>query len=162
MKKHEARKCELCGVGERVPFAYTTKRELDGRTYSGEVPATRCNKCGEELVGGPGLVLFDDALTATLAKSGNVGPRGFRWLRGRAQLEAKRLAELLDVTAGSVSRWEHGKQALDRRAVALVSALALDALDGAGRTRGILEALAAGKKGPRRVKIDVGEVSRAK
>lgn len=158
MKKPETSLCGLCGVGKCEPHGYIMKREIDGRTYSGEVPATKCSKCGEVLISGPGLMHFDDALTATLARSGQIGPRGFRWLRGRARLEAKRLAELLDVTAGSVSRWENGKQALDRRAVVIVSALALDALDGADRTRGILEAFASGKKVPRRIRIEVGAV----
>ena len=88
-------------------------------------------------------------------RSGAAGAQGFRWLRGRARVESQRLAELLDVSPGTVSRWEHGKQRLDRRAVALVSALALDALDGAGRTRGILEALAAKKRPAKRVRLSV-------
>jgi DNA-binding transcriptional regulator YiaG len=157
MKKRIAT-CGLCGVGERVPFGYSMKREFDGRTYSGEVPATRCNKCDEVLISGPGLGLFERALTAELARSGTIGPQAFRWLRRYAGLKGMDLAALLDVTPMQVSRWENGKKPLERRAIALVSALALEHLEGRTFTRGILESLAAGKKGPRRVKIDVGEV----
>ncbi len=65
------------------------------------------------------------------------------------------LAELLDVTPGTVSRWENGKQSLDRRAVALVYALALEAQGGRAAALDLLEALAAGKKPSKRVRLDV-------
>jgi len=159
MKKRRSKKCELCGVGERVPFAYLVKREIDGRTYTAEVPATRCNKCGEVLISGPGLVLFDSALTVQLARSGSIGPRGFRWLRGRAGLEAKKLAALLDVSPGTVSRWENGKKPLERRAVALVASLALEALGEPASTRDLLGQLASGRKPGRRVRLDVPRVA---
>ena len=155
MKKTRANKCEQCKAGARVPFAFVVKRQLDGRAFSGEVPATRCDNCGEELVSGPGLGLFDNALTAQLARSGMVGPQGFRWLRGRAGLEAKQLAVLLDVSPGTVSRWENGKKPLERRAVALVATLALEALGERADTRGLLGQLASGRKPARRVRLDV-------
>jgi DNA-binding transcriptional regulator YiaG len=159
MKKKRAKKCEQCGAGEPKPFAYVVKRELDGRTYTGEVAATRCSKCGEELVSGPGMVIFDNALTAQLARSGAIGPMGFRWLRGRAALEAKQLAALLDVSPGTVSRWENGRKPLERRAVALVAALALEASGEHARTRELLGRLASGRKPARRVRLDVSRAA---
>ncbi len=94
-------------------------------------------------------------MTGELARSGTVGPQAFRWLRNAARLPLVRLAELLDVTPGTVSRWENGKQLLDRRAVALVSALALEAQGGRAVALDLLEALAAGKKPFERVRLDV-------
>jgi transcriptional regulator with XRE-family HTH domain len=70
-----------------------------------------------------------------------------------------RLAELLDVTPMQVSRWENGRKPLERRAVALVSALALEQLDGKAATRAVLESLAAGKKLPKSVRIDLNAAS---
>ena len=66
-----------------------------------------------------------------------------------------RLAELLDVTPMQVSRWENGRKPLERRAVALVSALALEQIEGRAATRAVLEALAAGKKLPKKVRLDL-------
>ena len=100
------------------------------------------------------MLAFDHALTGDLARSGAVGPQGFRWLRKAARLPSVRLAELLDVTPGTVSRWENGKQALDRRAVALVAALALEAQGDRAAALDLLEALAAGKPS-KRVRLDV-------
>jgi DNA-binding transcriptional regulator YiaG len=155
MKKTRTEKCEHCGEGKRVPFPFLVKRQLDAQAFSGEVPATRCDNCGEELVSGPGLGLFDSALTARLARSGSIGPQGFRWLRGRAGLEAKQLAALLDVSPGTVSRWENGKKPLERRAVALVASLALEALGEHTSTRDLLGQLASARKPARRVRLDI-------
>jgi len=88
-----------------------------------------------------------------------VGPEGFRWLRKAAGLKAVRLAELLDVTPMQVSRWENGRKPLERRAVALVSALALEQVEGKAAARAVLEALAARKKVPRTVRLDVNAAS---
>jgi DNA-binding transcriptional regulator YiaG len=158
MKKLPDR-CEFCGLGKRVPFEYLMKREIDGRSFSGVVPATRCNKCGEELISGPWLGAFDTALTAQLARSGAVGPRGFRWLRGRAGLESRQLAALLDVSPGTVSRWENGKKPLERRAVALVAALALEALGEPAHTRELLGKLASERKPARRVRLELRQTA---
>ena len=53
------------------------------------------------------------------------------------------------------SRWENGKQPLDRRAVALVSALALEAQGSRAVALDLLEALATRKKPSKRVRLDV-------
>ncbi len=106
------------------------------------------------------MLAFDRALTGELARSGAVGPQGFRWLRKAARLPSVRLAQLLDVTPGTVSRWENGKQPLDRRAVALVSALALEAQGGRAVALDLLEALAARKKPSKRVRLDVSAPGR--
>jgi hypothetical protein len=69
--------------------------------------------------------------------------------------QGARLAELLDVTPMQVSRCENGRKPLERRAVALVSALALEQLEGKPSTLAVLEALAASKKRPKSVRFDV-------
>lgn len=85
-----------------------------------------------------------------------MGPEGFRWLRKAAHLKGNELAALLDLTPMQVSRWENGKKPLERRAVALVSALVLERIEGKPATRDVLDRLAAGKRPPRRVKLTLG------
>ena len=58
-----------------------------------------------------------------------------------------------------VSRWENSRKPLERRAVALVSALALEQVEGKAAARAVLEALAARKKVPRTVRLDVNAAS---
>ena len=147
-------KCPRCGNKAFEPATYVARRDLDGRHFTGDVPARKCTSCGELLISGPGLGAFERAITLELARGGEVGPEGFRWLRKAAGLKAVRLAELLDVTPMQVSRWENGRKPLERRAVALVSALALE-VEGKAATRAVLEALATRKKVSRSVRLDV-------
>ena len=147
-------RCGNCGKTALVKVPYTFKRELDGRTFAGEVAGRRCEACGETRVSGPGALAFERALVAELAR-GEVGPQGFRFLRRAAGLQASRLAELLDVTPGTISRWENGKKPLERRAVALVASLALEAQGDRAATRDLLERLASRRKPPRRVVLGV-------
>jgi DNA-binding transcriptional regulator YiaG len=97
---------------------------------------------------------FERALVAELAR-GEVGPQGFSFLRRAAGLQASRLAALLDVTPGTVSRWENGRKPRERRAVALAAALALEAQGDRAATRDLLERLAARRKQPKRVLLGV-------
>jgi len=148
-------RCPACGKTTLQPATYTARRDLDGRRFTAGVPARKCSSCGELLISGPGMAAFERAVTLELARGGEVGPEGFRWLRKAAGLKAVRLAELLDVTSMQVSRWENGHKPLERRAVALVSALALEQLEGKAATRAVLEALASSKKRPKSVRLDV-------
>jgi hypothetical protein len=154
MKKTQ---CPTCGErGLFRPVAYAAKRDLDGRRYSAEVPARACPHCGEQLVSGPGMLLFEGALVCELARAGSLGPEGFRWLRRYAGLKAIDLAPLLGVSAVQVSRWENGKQPLERRAVALVSTLALEQQGGRPAALDVLRALAAPKrKVPKAVRLSL-------
>jgi DNA-binding transcriptional regulator YiaG len=88
---------------------YALKRELDGRTFAGDLAATRCEARRQTRVSGPMALAFEKALVAELAR-GEVGPEGSRFLRRAAGLQASRLAELFDVTPGTISRWENRKQ----------------------------------------------------
>src|SRR5207248_10456009 len=148
-------RCPTCGKTTFQPATYAARRDLDGRRFTGSVPARKCKSCGELLISGPGLAAFERAITLDLARGGEVGPEGFRWLRKVAGLKAVRLAELLDVTPMQVSRWENGRKPLERRAVALVSALALEQVEGKAATRAVLKALATRKKVSRSVRLDV-------
>jgi DNA-binding transcriptional regulator YiaG len=148
-------KCPTCGKTVFEPATYVARRDLDGRRFTADVPARKCASCGELLISGPGMGAFERAVTLELARGGGVGPEAFRWLRKAAGLKAVRLAELLDITPMQVSRWENGRKPLERRAVALVSALALEQVEGTAATRTVLEALAAGKKPPRNVRLNL-------
>ena len=62
--------------------------------------------------------------------------------------------------ARAVWSLENGRKPLERRAVALVSALALEQIEGKAATRAVLEALAASKKRPKSVRFDVSAAAR--
>ena len=83
------------------------RRKIAGRTYSVEVPV-RVADDGEEVVDGEVAVAADLAIAAAIAADGPVAGETFSWMRRAAGLQAKFLAELLDVRPESVSRWERG------------------------------------------------------
>src|SRR2546421_10657867 len=151
-------KCPKCGKTAFEPATYAARRDVDGRRFTGDVPARKCTSCGELLISGPGLDAFERAITLELARGGEV-PRASAGCARPLGLKAVRLAELLDVTPMQVSRWENGRKPLERRAVALVSALALEQVEGKAAARAVLEALAARKKVPRTVRLDVNAAS---
>src|SRR5437763_3931447 len=128
-------RCPACGKTAFQRITYAARRDLDGRRFTADVPVRRCTSCGELLISGPDMAAFERAITLELARGGEVGAEGFRWLRKATGLKAVRLAELLDLTPMQVSRWENGRKPLERRAVALVSALALEQADGKVATR---------------------------
>src|SRR2546421_10648005 len=101
-------------------------------------PARKCTSCGELLISGPGLGAFERAITLELARGGEVGPEGFRWLRKAAGLKAVRLAELLDFTPLRGSRWENGRKPLGRGAGALGPAPAPEQGEGQAGTGAVL------------------------
>jgi DNA-binding transcriptional regulator YiaG len=146
------KRCTRCRSTDSREETFAYVRRIDGTTFKADVAAERCVACGEVLVSGPGLLAAERALTARLARS-TVGPQGFRWLRRAAGLQAVQLAALLDVSPGTVSRWENGKKPLERRAAALVAALALEAAGESANTRELLSHLARGRKPPRRVHL---------
>lgn len=147
-------RCPRCDAPEFGPALHAYVREVDGRIFKAELEARRCAKCGEELVLREALLAADRALTAALA-SGPVGPEGFQWLRRAAGLAAQDLAGLMDLTPGTVSRWENSKKPLERRAVAIVAALALEALGEPANLRAVLDNLASDPKPAKRVRLDV-------
>ncbi len=151
-------RCGNCGKAALVEASHTLKRVLDGRTFSGGLTATHCEACGQTRVSGPAALAFERAFVADFAR-GEVGPQGFRFLRRAAGLQASRLAELLDITPGTVSRWENGRKPFERRAVALVAALALEAQGPRAATNELLERLAARRKPPRRVLLRISSGS---
>lgn len=103
----------------------TLKRKIAGRTYSVEVPV-RIAADGEEVVDGAVAASADLAVAAAIAAEGPVSGETFSWMRRAIGLQAKVLAELLDVRPESVSRWERGERPMDRAAWLLLADLILE------------------------------------
>lgn len=111
------------------------RRKIAGRTYSIEVPV-RVADDGEQVVDGEVAVAADLAIAAAIASDGPVAGETFSWMRRAVGLQAKVLAELLDVRPESVSRWERGERPMDRAAWLLLADLILER---AGRRLPVLD-----------------------
>ncbi len=128
------------------------KRKIAGRTYSVDVPV-RVAEDGEEVIDGAAAADADLAIAASMAADGPVLGETFAWMRRALGLQAKVLAELLDVRPESVSRWERGERPMDRAAWLLVADLVLER---AGKRLPLLELMtriAAGTLPPKQVRV---------
>jgi len=90
-----------------------------------------------------------------LADDGARSAEAFRFMRKALGLQAVALAELLDSTPETISRWEHGKRPVDARAFALLGVMVADRIAGRNDTRARLEALRSPSKVPHTVTLEV-------
>ncbi|HJW74668.1 MAG: hypothetical protein A2138_18745 [Deltaproteobacteria bacterium RBG_16_71_12] len=132
----------------------TIHRKIAGRSYAVEVPVHAAAD-GEQVVKGKDLAAADLSIAAAIAGDGPVLGETFSWMRRAIGLQAKHLAELLDVRPESVSRWERGQRPMDRAAWLLLAKLLLDK---AGREMPALELMskiAAQTQPPKQIKVQM-------
>ncbi len=136
-----SKRCFNCKSTELVAAEHEDRIEVAGHKFTRSIPALRCARCGEETMKGADIEAFELEVAAELARHGELPADAFRFARRTLGMRAVDLAELLDVTAETVSRWENGKQAIDRRAAALLSSMVLDREEGRTSTLDRLKAL---------------------
>jgi putative zinc finger/helix-turn-helix YgiT family protein len=129
---------------------------VDGRKFKAELAAKVCSKCGESLVGIEELDRFAVAVAVALAGAGTRSGAAIRAMRKGIGLSATALAELLDVSMETISRWEHGDREAPRPTVAILEAMVLDHAAGSTATADRLRVLG---KGPRLAKVVHVELS---
>lgn len=134
-------RCTLCKKPLR---SATTDYPLNvgDKTVTVKIPAQRCTGCGDVFTS------FDDMQRAALAVaeavilSGQRTGASFRFLRKTLGLRANELAEKLDTTPETVSRWERGKRPLDMRTWTSLAFLLVGAINRHSRSREQLDAAA--------------------
>jgi DNA-binding transcriptional regulator YiaG len=136
-----------------VATAVDIKRKVAGRTFKSAIPAIKCAECGEETYAGPDLAAFDLAVAGELASHGVATGEAFSFMRRALGMKALELAELLDVSPETVSRWEHGKLPLERGPVALLTAMVLDRVADTTTTVDRLRALRKPRRLPKLVRL---------
>jgi DNA-binding transcriptional regulator YiaG len=115
--------------------------EVAQHTFVSQLPVRRCRACGETYVQPDALERFELLVAVKLVQSGENSGEVLRFLRKTLPLRAVDLAELLDVTPETVSRWETGKLPVERRALALLGSLVVDKHEGRTSTLERLRAL---------------------
>ena len=136
-----ARRCFNCKSTELVAAKHEDRLEVAGHKFTRSIPTLRCSRCGEETMKGADIEAFELEVAAELARHGELPADAFRFMRRTLGMKAADLADLLDVTAETVSRWENEKQAIERRAAALLSSMVLDKLEGRTSTLDQLRAI---------------------
>jgi putative zinc finger/helix-turn-helix YgiT family protein len=146
------KRCMRCEGEKLVASETELSRKLAGRTFKVAVPARRCAGCGEQYISQKAGVSGELAIAEKLAQAGVVAGDAFQ-LRKALALPAVELAALMDVTPETMSRWEHGKLPVERRAIALLSAMVLDRVEGRTMTLDRLQALQKPSRLPKLVRL---------
>jgi putative zinc finger/helix-turn-helix YgiT family protein len=119
-------RCVKCGSDQIGESTEPDTLAIAGQTFTADVPALRCAACGAVFFDGPALGEFEHAAARELARHGPATGETFRFMRKALGVRAVDLAELLDVTPETISRWETGKLAMARTAWVTLSSLVLD------------------------------------
>ncbi len=113
------------------------------------VSAAKCAACGVSYLSGPDLERADLVAAAEAMRRGVREGPALRFARKALGLRATELADLLDVSAETVSRWENGHRLAERSVWNTLAGLVGDALEGSTATCDRLRAFA-GSQTPRR------------
>lgn len=148
-------KCFACGGDRMAQTTREVRKRVAGRTFVAVEPVEVCGACGEITVDARAVHAFELAIAKALADAGPRSGEELKLMRKALELRADELAELLDVTRETVSRWENDKQPLERRAVALVSELVVDRIEGRTRTLDRLRALRAPPRLAKTVRVEL-------
>jgi putative zinc finger/helix-turn-helix YgiT family protein len=159
MKKTTAKRaapktCVLCEKGKLATGLVKMKRSVAGHVFVTRVSALKCDACGEAQIQGSELERFDLLVARDLLAS-KPDAEAFKFARKALGLTGKDLAALLDVTPESISRWETGKHAVDRRGWTLVGLMVDNRLAGSSATMDALRRAAKPTKLPDRVEVKV-------
>jgi DNA-binding XRE family transcriptional regulator len=144
-------KCIKCG-GKRLKSSLASNRiEISGITFTGEVAAMECVKCGERYTRLDDVGGFELAVAERLASLGVRTGTAFKFMRKALGLRAVDLAELLDVAAETVSRWETSEP--EAHVFALLGSIVTDRIEGRDTTIKRLRAIYSTRRKPMRIRV---------
>lgn len=133
-------RCAKCKGSEFVSAKETISQEVDGCTFEMEIPIAVCAECNNTYYyDADVLEHFELAIANWFANTGQSSGAVFRFMRRALGIKAAKLANLFSVTPETISRWETGKRQMERRAIALLSAIVSDRYEGSNRVLEMLE-----------------------
>jgi putative zinc finger/helix-turn-helix YgiT family protein len=140
-------KCVMCGeLGTLEAAREQLPQTVAGIEFRAELAIERCTACGERYYALNDLAAMELAIAVELAALGVCTPESFKYIRKTLGFRASDVAELLDVTDQTVSRWERGATTVDHTAFAVLAALASDRRKGSTEMLDRLAAVRAPKQ----------------
>jgi putative zinc finger/helix-turn-helix YgiT family protein len=119
-------RCTECESDQLVQGTAPDTLTVGGQTFTADLPVVRCEACGAVFFDGPAVGEFERAVARELAQRGPATGETFRFMRKALGMRAADLAEMLDVTPETLSRWETGKLPMGRTSWLTLSSLVLD------------------------------------
>src|SRR3954467_14646614 len=139
--KSVKRKCSRCGKPALRAKKHPAIRTVAGHSFKATVPALVCASCGAVYFNGIALGDFDLAVANKLARAGVSDGEAIKFMRKAVGLPAVTLAELLDTSPETVSRWERGVSHIDRAAFAILAGIVMEKTEDRSDTLERLRAL---------------------
>jgi putative zinc finger/helix-turn-helix YgiT family protein len=149
------KRCIECAREHLVETTELEKLIVAGRTFTADVPALRCQGCRKSYLDGPAVEAFELAVARELATQGPASGETFRFMRKTVGMRAADLAELLDVTPETISRWETGKLDVARAAWATLADIVVEQSEGRSRMLDRLRSLREPKKLAKAVRLEL-------
>src|SRR6202022_478756 len=150
------RKCSRCGNRGLHAKKRPAIRTVAGHSFKASVPELVCDSCGAVYFNGPALGDFDLAVANRLARAGISDGEAIKFMRKAVGLPAVTLADLLDTSPETVSRWERGVSHIDRAAFAILAGIVMEKSDHRSDTLERLRALRHPARLGQLVQIDAG------
>lgn len=153
------RRCAQCGSEDLRIKNVEDKIELEVAPKQTAVfvrqdmPAVVCEKCGESYFGSSDVGDFELQVAMEAGSRGFIHGPVLRFMRTAIGLSAKELANMLDITAETVSRWENGRTTIPKTVFIVVTALVEDHAAKRTNTRERLEAVCRDQDVPTQIKI---------
>jgi DNA-binding transcriptional regulator YiaG len=117
--------CGRCKKERVVQITLDDNMDVCGHTFTAQLPAEKCEACGQIAIQGHDMKLFELRVAIELAKAGVRSAEAFRFLRKAVGLDEAGLAELLDVPEEFIGYWDRGDWPVDPRAQAVLCSLVL-------------------------------------
>ncbi len=129
-------KCPDCGRATLRTVNEPQTRSVAGRTFMAFLPTSKCSGrgCGASYYDGAVGIRFDLAIAAELVRLGASEGEAFKHMRKAVGLKNTDMADLLDVDAVTLSRWETGKHPVPRAELATLGAIVAEAVLGSKAT----------------------------
>lgn len=149
---------KTCGRCERervVDISIDDSIDAGGYTFTAQIPAEKCEVCGQIVIQGHDLKLFELRVAVELAKAGVRESGVFQFLRKAIAMEAGGLAHILDVPEEFIGYWERGEWPIDPRAQAVLCSLVLGKLEHRPATLDCLGVLREPRRLARKVRVSL-------
>ncbi len=141
-------RCVMCGHNPLRAGTVDETVLVGTLRFIAQLPALVCPSCGEDLVSAETMRGLEQGVAEALACDGVRTPEAFRYMRKAIGLKAVDVAELLDVTPETVSRWENGERQPETRAAKLLGLMVLDYKAGRAEIQQYLRSLVKERTAP--------------
>jgi DNA-binding transcriptional regulator YiaG len=150
-----AKTCSRCDREKVVSIQLDDTMDVCGHTFMAQLPAEKCEACGQVVIQGQDVRLFELRVAVEIAKAGLRTAESFKYLRKALGMEPESLAELLDVPAEFIGYWENQSWPVDPRAHAVLCCLLLTKLTQKASSLDPLRVLREPRKLSRKVRLNL-------